>query len=542
MPNTTLYNTSFNLHKLLIVIALQLYFGVLAQAQIETPDSLLLDTTDLERIHVQEVNDIPTIYSGFEKNLDSLFQLWVVNQAEALRFIQSDSDQYAYALPGDSSWMEAQPLPADSILIARLDSIESIIDLPYNSIVRAFIEVYAVQKRDKVALMLGLADYYFPIFEEILMEKNMPVELKYLAVIESALNPKAVSRVGATGLWQFMYSTGRQYKLEIHSEVDERKDPIKSTYAAAAFLQDLYDMFGDWTLALAAYNCGPGNVRKAIARTGGKRNFWDIYYRLPRETRGYVPAFIAATYVFNYYEEHGYKALPLEWPLATDTLWVNREIHLSQIADVLNLPVELLEDLNPQYQRGVIPAKKKSYALILPADQTVAYLSQEDSIFAHKRDYWFDPARRNQAPSKAVSYGAPPKNSVKLIYEVKAGDNLGAIAQQYKVRINDLRYWNNIRRNLIRIGQKLVIYVPESRADEFGVNASHASPSNASGYISVSSEDYERYEIYTVRSGDNLWDIAKKFPGVSFEDIKRLNGLTNKSRIQPGQKLRVYEK
>ncbi len=519
---------------LLSFIMLQIVsFAGILHSQIEMIDSL----DHPGNANVQEFQLDWDYYRGFDKNLDSLYNLWYVNQAEALRYTQND-----HSFPQDSNWTSSLALPADSILIARLDSIESIIDLPYNSIVRSFIDVYTVQKREKVAIMLGLSDYYFPMFEEILMEKSLPTELKYLAVIESALNPRAVSKAGATGLWQFMYATGRQYKLEINSEVDERKDPIKSTYAAAMFLQDLYLMFDDWTLALAAYNCGPGNVRKAIARAGGKRNFWDIYYHLPRETRGYVPAFIAASYAFNYYQEHNYHPVKLDIPLTTDTILVSKEIHLTQISEVLFIPIDLLRDLNPHYQRDIVPAKKKQYVLRLPHQEVVNFIVLHDSIYQHNRDYLFDPSRRNQAPSKTGSYGAPPKNSVKLVYVVKAGDNLGVISQKYNVSINDLRAWNNIRNNLIRIGQKLTVYVPESRANEFGAQPKTSSTKDEGEYVEVKEADYQKFEIYTVRSGDNLWDIAKKYPNVSFEDIKQLNGLTDKSKINPGQKLRIYQK
>ncbi|HER08096.1 MAG TPA: lytic transglycosylase, partial [Bacteroides sp.] len=268
-----------------------------------------------------------------------MLNLWYVNQS-----LENAVDEN---LPGPDSLVPDFP---DSVYMRRLAGIPSVIDLTYNRIVKNYLDVYTKKRREQVRVMLGLSDYYFPIFEEIFDYYDVPFELKYLAVIESALNPRAVSRAGAVGTWQFMYGTGRFYGLTINSLVDERRDPIASTHAAARYLRDLYGMYGDWTLALAAYNCGPGNVNKAIRRSGGKKNFWDIYYFLPRETRGYVPAFIAATYVMNHYPEHRLSRIPVEMPLFTDTIVVREPVHLEQIAGVLGVPLKQLRDMNPQYR------------------------------------------------------------------------------------------------------------------------------------------------------------------------------------------------
>lgn len=397
--------------------------------------------------------------SNFYKNLDSLGHSWFVQQANAMRFSQED-----YWDPADSAWRNPGPSYPDSIYIQRLTNIESVIDLTYNEQVKAYINVYTQKKREKLSVLLGLADYYFPIFEQILLEYNLPVELKYLAIIESALNPNATSRMGATGLWQFMYGTGKVYKLEINSDVDQRRDPIQSTYAAATYLKDLYAMFGDWTLALAAYNCGPGNVKKAIARSGGKTNFWDIYYKLPKETRGYVPAFIGATYAMHYYKDHGIYPMKIDMSLAVDTLHINREIHFGQIAEVLQIPIDLIQTLNPQYKRDIIPAKLKSYALALPVENVIPFIQLEDSIFNHKRDQFFDPSKRNLKPTEMTAHGEVPANSTKVIYKIKNGDNLGLIASRYGVKISDLKKWNRIgKNNFIKAGNKLVIYVPAGK-------------------------------------------------------------------------------
>jgi membrane-bound lytic murein transglycosylase D len=405
----------------------------------------------MDSIIVREFDE----YSAFYRNLDSLGHSWFVQQANAMRFSQED-----YWDAADSAWRNPGPIYPDSIYIHRLANIESVIDLTYNEQVKAYIHVYTQKKREKLSVLLGLADYYFPIFEHILLEFNLPVELKYLAIIESALNPNATSRMGATGLWQFMYGTGKVYKLEINSDVDQRRDPIQSTYAAATYLRDLYAMFGDWTLALAAYNCGPGNVKKAIARSGGKTNFWDIYYKLPKETRGYVPAFIGATYAMHYYKDHGIYPMKLDMSLAVDTLHVSKEIHFGQISEVLQVPIELIQTLNPQYKRDIIPAKLKNYSLVLPVEHVIPFIQLEDSIYNHKRDIFFDPSKRHLKPANSVAHGEIPSNANKVVYKVKSGDNLGYIASKYDVKVTDLRKWNNIgKNNLIRAGQNLVIYV-----------------------------------------------------------------------------------
>ena len=245
------------------------------------------------------------------------------------------------------------PYFPDSVYLYRLDSLNSAITLSYNNIVRNFIELYTVKKRQQLATMLGLSEYYFPLFEEVLAANSMPLELKYLPVIESALNPVARSRARACGLWQFMYPTGKMYKLEINSYIDERYDPARATEAAICYLKDLYNIYGDWILVIAAYNCGPGNVNKAIRRSGGKKNYWDIYYHLPRETRGYVPAFIAAMYSFNYYKEHNIYPIESTLPRLCDTVIIEKALHFDQICKNMEVSVEELRDINPQYIKAV---------------------------------------------------------------------------------------------------------------------------------------------------------------------------------------------
>lgn len=388
------------------------------------------------------------------ENLDSLLNLWYVN-----RSLETAVDDYQ---PGADTLI---PDFSDSVYLARLAEIPSVVDLTYNRIVKNYINVYTRKRREQMRIMMGLSDYYFPMFDEVFDLYGVPYELKYLAIIESALNPRAVSRVGAVGTWQFMYSTGKHYGLTINSLVDERRDPLAATHAAARFLADLYKMYHDWTLALAAYNCGPGNVNKAIRRSGGRRNFWDIYYFLPRETRGYVPAFIAATYSMTYYEDHLLTRAPLTLPRYTDTMMVYEPVHLKQVAEVLDIPIGQLRDINPQYRQDVVPGTSKhGYAVRIPQERSGAFIDLQDSIFAYKDSVFFDKGKMVATPqrySSSYRVDLPADKYDKLYYTVRSGDNVGFVADWYDVRASDLRYWNNISRNLIRVGQKLVIYKPK---------------------------------------------------------------------------------
>lgn len=483
-------------------------------------------------------------YLNFHRNLDSLLNLWYVKNG-------------LYKFKEDYSGIDTGKIITfpDSIYMQRIAAIPSEIPLSYNQIVRNFIEMYTMKRRSLVENMLGLTDYYFPVFEDIFDKKDLPTELKYLAIIESALNPRAVSRAGATGLWQFMYGTARIYKLTINSYVDERRDPVKATHAAAGYLEDLYSIYQDWILVIAAYNCGPGNVNKAIRRSGGKSNYWDIYYYLPRETRGYVPAFIAATYMMNYHKEHNLIPRKIELPLVTDTLKVNGQLHLKQVADILDIPIELLRDMNPQFKKDIVPGKYGNHILRIPIIKVAGYIDMQDSIFAHNDTLLFNQdiraAPSSYTSSTPYSYD-PPSNSVKIYYTVKSGDNLGYIAEWYNVHVSDLRKWNNIRWNLIKTGQKLKIYVPSNKAGHYRrINslsfaqkqkmAGKLVPNNSPSSTSSNSEG-KGYIYYTVKSGDTLWNIAREYPGVSDDDIMKLNNISNASKISPGQILKIKKK
>ncbi len=445
---------------------------------------------------------------------------------------------------------------ADSIYIKRLQEIESPLEFPYNKKVKAYIELYTQRKRGQVEIMLGLSEYYFPIFEEALDAAGLPLELKFLPIIESALNPKAFSRAGASGLWQFMYGTGKMYGLKVNSYIDDRRDPEKATRAAVKYLKDLYKIYGDWYLVIAAYNCGPGNVNKAIRRSGGKRDFWQIYYRLPRETRGYVPAFIAAAYSMTYHNEHMIEPKAADIVQATDTIMISNLLHFKQISAVTGLSVESLRSLNPQYRRDVIPAQKNTYSLKLPFGATDKFIAMGDSIFGYQREKYFASNRLVVSPTNNYNAPSTPKNKAKVYYTVKSGDAVGLIADWFDVYSSDLRYWNNISRNLIKVGQKLVIYVSKNKAEHYKKfnTMSYAKKQASNGKVVSSSNKTStakksksqtidtNYDYYTVRRGDNLWSIAKRFPGISNNDIMRLNGLSASSKLSPGQKLKIKPK
>lgn len=323
--------------------------------------------------------------------------------------------------------------------------------MPYNDAVKKLIESYTTRLRSKVSYMLAASNLYMPIIEEALDAYELPQELKYLPVIESALNPNALSRRRAAGLWQFILSTGKLYGLENNSLIDERKDPIKSTWAAARYLNELYKIYKDWNLVLAAYNCGPGNVNKAIKRAKGATDYWAIYNFLPRETRGYVPAFIAANYIMNYYCEHGICPMVSELPLPTDTILINRDLHMQQIAATCDIEIEQLRSLNPQFKKDIIPGNSKAYTLRLPYNKISLFIEKQDSIYAYKADQYIN-KRKTVAVEETSS-----KSSKATYHRIKKGDTLGGIALKYGVSVKQLRRLNGIKGNNIRAGKSLRI-------------------------------------------------------------------------------------
>lgn len=440
------------------------------------------------------------------RQLDSLMGEWYLKMnTPAVDMYQMDSIRFTSNVP-------------DSVLIQRLEKMNSYITLPFNETVKSYMVLYSEKLRSKMTQMLALSDYYFPIFEEVFDRYNMPLELKYMSVIESALNPVARSRAGALGIWQFMYQTGKVYGLKINSFVDERLDVEKAADAAARYLLDAYSTFQDWNLAICAYNCGSGNVLKAIRRSGSKQ-FWDLYPYLPRETRGYVPAFVGAMYAFTYHKEYGLVKGETILPIHADTLEINKNLHFKQISEIIGVPIETLREMNPQYRHDIVPGNEGTYVLKIPFNYTGDFIDKVDTIYAHKADTLLSP--------KVIKNIQEGGDGASITYKVKSGDNLGKIAQRYHVSVNQLKKWNHISGSMIRVGQRLTIY-------------SNGGPAPASENKAETTTDSNGYSIYTVKSGDSLYSIAKNFPGVSADDIMKFNGIS--SKIKPGMKIKIPKK
>ena len=370
---------------------------------------------------------------GMLSSTDSLYLDWI-------------SKNYVTPINCESS--DINPNVSDSIYIDRLQRIPAVIEMPYNDIIRKFIDQYTIKLRETVAFMLSANNFYMPIFEEALDLYELPLELKYLPVIESALNPKATSRQGAVGLWQFMLRTGKAYGLEVNTLVDERRDPIKSTYAAARYLKDLYNIYKDWNLVLAAYNCGPGNINKAIRRAGGATDFWSIYNFLPQETRGYVPAFIAANYIMTYYCEHNIRPMAMQMPEGTDTIHINKNLNLNQISEVCKIDIEQLRALNPEFKKDIIPGNQQTYSLRLPNSMVSCFLEHEDSIYNYKPNIY---------NSRRVTVKVTTPKTAEVYHKIRSGETLGGIAAKYGVSVNQIRRLNGIKGSNIRAGKTIRI-------------------------------------------------------------------------------------
>lgn len=489
---------------------------------------------------------------------------------------------------------------SDATIRDRLSKLNTVIEMPFNQIVRSYIDRYTAKSRPAVAAMLGLSLYYMPIFEQALEEAGLPLELKYLPVIESGLNPNAVSKHGATGLWQFMLATGKGLDLEISSLVDERRDPYLSSKKAAKYLKDLHDTYNDWTLAIAAYNCGPGTVNKAIRRAGGdpaQHDFWSIYYFLPAETRGYVPMFIAANYVMNYYPYHNISPVLATKPLVTDTLMISDRVHFKQISKVLDIPVDELRVLNPQFRADLIPGRPdRQYTLVLPSQQVHAYIMSENDILACDAEKYAQrtdaqpgeqpddrlaqvieseesleddtpleqSAAEEPAPVRRVTNSS--ENTKTISHKVEPGETLASISDKYKVTPEDIKSWNNMTRNSLRTGQMLRITTTAAIADASG--AKETAPSRqqtqtprqesswkkdsakkqtttASGTTKSGSKtntarkktEPQKTATHTVKSGENLTVIAKKY-GTTVNELKKANNMTG-DELHPGDALKL---
>ena len=500
-------------------------------------------------------SELATEESQVNDGIDSLMSLWYVknslNTAENSRTIESEGTPVFFS---------------DSIYEAALKKIPTTFPLVYNQKVKDWIEMYIRRGKMLIPTILGLSKYYFPRIEEVLDQYGIPLELKYLTVVESALNPRAVSRAGATGLWQFMYGTGKMYDLQVTTLVDERRDPDKETIAAARLLKDMYAMYGDWALVIAAYNCGPGNVNKAIRRSGGKTDFWEIYPWLPKETRGYVPAFISVNYIMNNYAAHGYQPIDVSMPVYSDTVMITNKLHFGQVSGVLGISIDELRELNPQYKKDIIPGDIKPSALRLPADFSVRFAAQEKEIYAYQDSIFFAPVNAQAYVKQATTrtstssrYYEPepcdnsvPAGTSKLIYTVKQGDTFGFIANWYDVSVSKVKCWNNVSGNRINVGQKITVYVPTKRLnsykniDNMTFEQKQSMKSNQIVQTSkAAGKDLDpKFEYYTIRKGDNLSSIAAHYPGISDKDIMTINGFTANDvrRLQIGQVIKIRKK
>ncbi len=472
----------------------------------------------LEMTHVSspdslKINSIAIDDDPFLERIDSLHEAQLFNKNPISYNI---SDLNIHKLPLDSI-----PVYSDSILKLRIQDMNTFspIEFTFNTKVKRCINIYGKNRRQMLSKVMGMAELYFPIFEEELEKNNLPMEIKYLPIVESALNNTVRSRAGAVGMWQFMYRTGKSLGLEINSYVDERRDPVKSTKAAVKYLSYLNDMYDDWLLALAAYNAGPGNVNKAIRRAGGKKNFWAIQYGLPSETRNYVPSFMAVAYLLSHSADHNlYPVKPRFEIRNVDTVTVRESIHFNQIAQVLCIPYKDIVFLNPQYKRAYIPIKNNDsirHVVALPVSVIGDFLANETIIYNYKD---------NEVKTTPIDIYA---NRSEIIHRVRNGESVGLIAQRYSVRISDIREWNDLTsKKYIHPGQKLVIFAKKN-------------PSTENGFTITHEQTYNGYLYYTIRRGDTLWDIAKKYKGVSASDIMKLNHMSARKILKPGMKIKI---
>ncbi|REJ82858.1 MAG: LysM peptidoglycan-binding domain-containing protein [Bacteroidetes bacterium] len=477
-------------------------------------------------------------YDPIIASLDSLVSLnYTLKYLENSDFSNTDANFSKGEIPSFT----------DEVYAARIARLQTPIPLTFNAEVKQYLELYAMKRRGTTQRVMGLSYLYFPLFEQILDQEGIPLEMKYLAIVESALNPVAVSRMGATGIWQFMLGTGKMYDLKINSYIDERRDPVKSTYAACKYFKDMYAIYNDWLLVIASYNCGPGNVNRAIARSGGKRTFWEISPYLPKETRGYVPAFIAVTYLLNYANEHNLVPVtPSITYFETDTVMVEQKVSLRDVAANIDIPTEVLSYLNPVYKKGIIPESEEPMPLRLPVGKINSFIAALDKIYQPNQQS----ASLVYASVQTVSSDYDTHTSiVKKSHLIKRGEHLSMIAGKYRVSVQDIRKWNNLKSNHLIAGKYLTVYVKKTQKAPAATETVSSQKSNqntetkqadtpAKTTSSLASSNDSNIVYHVVQPGDTLWAIAKRYEGVTVEQIKQVNKL-NSNDLKVGTKLKV---
>ena len=537
-------------------LAILLFSGLLAAGSVATAQKHTILT-----VRDSFADSTTVVPQSFETDTEALMQNWYLQNYTIL------DENVEGKSTGDTS---------EEVYIKRLSQMPTTIEMPYNAEVRRFIDMYVEKKRTLVEAMLGMSLYYMPIFEQALEAEGLPLELKYLPVVESALDPVAKSPVGAAGLWQFMIRTGKGLGLEINSLVDERLDPYKSSEKAVKYLKELYKIYGDWSLAIAAYNCGPGKVNQALTRAGGKgKDFWQIYAFLPAETRGYVPAFIAANYAMTYHKYHNISPALARKPILVDTISVNQRVHFKQISAVLNIPIEALRVLNPQYRNDVIPGNIRPYTLALPSQQIYCYIMSEDSIYGfdtkkYKQRTVVQPLMEQVASDENGAY-TYEKRTVTKTHRVKKGENISKIAKQYGTTVNAIKRDNKLKSNSLTAGQKLKIKVTEqvkvyvkpevteedmAEADSLAILAAATPDDNKRETVKAPADTEKKKKATTktsdtkdesdknaytgthkVSKGESLGKIAERY-GITVDELKLANGLKS-NNIQVGQRLKV---